>query len=395
MQIPEQLRKAIDNYLAGMATPLEKQQVNDWFYAFHDEEVEVPADVADLRLQLQESMRAGIRASIQQHEKAAKPALVIFLWKHRWIAAASILFLACSSYFYFNRTVSSDGMAATAHKTNFHMHDVAPGGNKAVLILADGSNIVLDSARNGTLIQQGKTKISKPEDGRLTYSPGQSGTAEILYNTIATPRGGEYELVLADGTKVWMNAASSLHFPTTFHGKERRVVLTGEAYFEVAKNPDMPFKVTVNDMEVAVLGTHFNVNAYTDENSIRTTLLEGAVKVTATAASTGQQPMLLKPGQQAQVNKEGQLQLVKNVNVDVATAWKNGRFEFDDNSLPSVMRQITRWYNVDVVYEGNIPDISFSGAISRQENVSQVLTMLELTHMIRFRLEGKTIHIMR
>lgn len=388
MQIPEHLKKAVDNYLAGIATPLEKQQVNDWFRSFNDDEVEVPSEVPDQWLKLREDMRAGIEASIQRQEPLAKSARVRLLSVYRWVAAAGIALLVCGSYFYFSQQSPSVDAAKISGNTHLQLNDVPPGGSKAVLTLADGSTIVLDSAKNGTLIRQGTVDISKPEDGQLAYNTGAPGAKEVLYNIIATPRGGEYALQLADGSKVWINAASSLRFPTAFNGDERRVELTGEAYFEVAGDPGKPFKVIVNGIEVAVLGTHFNINAYTDESSIRTTLVEGAVKVTGE-----HQSLLLSPGQQAQVDKAGEMILIKKANLDVATAWKNGRFEFEDNSITSVMQQIQRWYNVGVVYDGKIPDIRFSGAISRQENVSKVLTMLELTHLVRFRMENNTIHI--
>ncbi|MET6996334.1 FecR domain-containing protein [Chitinophaga defluvii] len=388
MQIPEHLKKAVDNYLAGIATPLEKQQVNDWFRSFNDDEVEIPSEVPDQWLKLREDMRAGIEASIQRQEPLAKPARVRLLSVYRWVAAAGIALLVCGSYFYFSQRSPSVDAAKISGNTHLQLNDVPPGGSKAVLTLADGSTIVLDSAKNGTLIRQGTVDISKPEDGQLAYNTGAPGAKEVLYNIIATPRGGEYALQLADGSKVWINAASSLRFPTAFNGDERRVELTGEAYFEVAGDPGKPFKVIVNGIEVAVLGTHFNINAYTDESSIRTTLVEGAVKVTGE-----HQSLLLSPGQQAQVDKAGEMTLIKKANLDVATAWKNGRFEFEDNSITSVMQQIQRWYNVAVVYDGKIPDIRFSGAISRQENVSKVLSMLELTHLVRFRMENNTIHI--
>lgn len=388
MKIPEHLKKAVDNYLSGIATPLEKQQVNDWFRSFNDDEVEVPSEVPDQWLKLREDMRAGIEASIQRQEPLAKPARVRLLSVYRWVAAAGIALLVCGSYFYFSQQSPSVDAAKISGNTHLQLNDVPPGGSKAVLTLADGSTIVLDSAKNGTLIRQGTVDISKPEDGQLAYNTGAPGAKEVLYNVIATPRGGEYALQLADGSKVWINAASSLRFPTAFNGDERRVELTGEAYFEVAGDPGKPFKVIVNGIEVAVLGTHFNINAYTDESSIRTTLVEGAVKVTGE-----HQSLLLSPGQQAQVDKAGEMILIKKANLDVATAWKNGRFEFEDNSITSVMQQIQRWYNVAVVYDGKIPDIRFSGAISRQENVSKVLSMLELTHLVRFRMENNTIHI--
>ncbi len=217
MQIPEHLKKAVDNYLAGIATPLEKQQVNDWFRSFNDDEVEIPSEVPDQWLKLREDMRAGIEASIQRQEPLAKPARVRLLSVYRWVAAAGIALLVCGSYFYFSQRSPSVDAAKISGNTHLQLNDVPPGGSKAVLTLADGSTIVLDSAKNGTLIRQGTVDISKPEDGQLAYNTGAPGAKEVLYNIIATPRGGEYALQLADGSKVWINAASSLRFPTAFN----------------------------------------------------------------------------------------------------------------------------------------------------------------------------------
>jgi ferric-dicitrate binding protein FerR (iron transport regulator) len=253
--------------------------------------------------------------------------------------------------------------------------------------LADGSTIILDNVQNGTLAQQGNTKVIK-EDGKLAYNLTSTGINEVLYNTISTPRGGQYQVDLPDGSRVWLNAASSLHFPTAFVGKERRVEITGEAYFEVAKNKAQPFIVSVNGAEVQVLGTHFNVMAYNDENAIKTTLLEGSVKFVNGSTSS-----LLKPGQQSQLSENGQVKVVSNVDVDAVTAWKNGNFDFQGEDIETVMRQLSRWYNVDVVYR-NKPDELFYAEIPRNTKLSDVLKALELTGKLRFGIEGKKIIVM-
>ncbi len=267
---------------------------------------------------------------------------------------------------------------------------VQPGGNKAVLTLADGSRITLDSAGNGAIASQGNVQVIKLDSGQLAYNAsGVSGKGRAIgYNTLATPRGGQFRIILPDGSKVWLNAASSLRFPNAFEGKEREVQLSGEAYFEVAKNPSMPFKVKVNEMAVQVLGTHFNVMAYPDEPGIRTTLLEGAVKV-----QHGTQAVQLAPGQQAQLSPAGSITTQDGVDVEEVVAWKNGYFHFNRESLQGVMRQIGRWYDAEITYEGQIAPRQFGGKIERSSSVTEVLKILELSK-VHYRIEGKKIIVM-
>jgi hypothetical protein len=263
---------------------------------------------------------------------------------------------------------------------------ILPGGNHAILTMADGSKIVLDSVQNGN-IQSGGATISK-QGGVLVYdgsSPAKSATAAVAYNTLTTPRGGQYKLILADGSKVWLNASSSLHFPTAFTGKERNVELTGEAYFEVAKNKEKPFRVNVNGMQVEVLGTHFNVNAYADENSIKTSLLEGSVKI-----KRGDVSGLLKPGQQGILESNNNDLRIKEVNMDEVIAWKNGLFQFNGAGIKTIMLEISRWYNVEIVYSGKVPQRSFVGKISRDAALPDVLKILELSN-VKFNVIGRKI----
>lgn len=220
------------------------------------------------------------------------------------------------------------------------------------------------------------------KDGQLVYTKAggnnQVAKTAITYNTMATPRGRQFQMKLPDGTEVWLNAGSSLKYPTAFIGKERRVEITGEAYFEVAKNPNMPFRVAINDhTDVEVLGTHFNVNAYNDESSINTTLLEGIVKV-----HFNSQDQLLKPGQQSQVfNTTDKVKLVSDADVNAAVAWKNGSFSFNNATLTDLMRQLSRWYDIDVEYKGAIPADTFSGEIDRTLTLDQVLKGLTKTRI--------------
>lgn len=315
------------------------------------------------------------------------------IYKMRWfrVAAAAIILLLLSAggYFIFNKHTQKQ-IVENEKQQQPYKNDVPPGGNKAVLTLANGTQIILDSAANGTLTQQGNTKIIKPGSGQLAYNSLNEKPGEVLYNTISTPKGGQYQVILADGSKVWLNAASSLRFPTSFTGKERKVELTGEGYFEVAKNAAMPFRVSVNDILVEVLGTQFDVNAYEDENAVMATLVEGNVRVTK-----GHAVQLLAPRQQAQINPNGQIVWHKNVDTDAVVAWKNGRFEFNGNTIESIMRQVARWYNVEIEYKGPVPADNFMGGTSRQENVSELLKILEQTQSVRFRIEGKKIIVMK
>ncbi|QNA43707.1 FecR family protein [Lacibacter sediminis] len=307
--------------------------------------------------------------------------------RFRWVAAAAILLLILSSVFLLTNQKEKNTTVAKNTQPQLHQ-DHLPGGDRAVLTLADGSSIVLDSAGNGMLAQQGTTEIIKKEDGQLLYNSQDNATEEIAYNLLQTPRGGQYKITLPDGSKVWLNAASSLKYPVVFSGKERRVEITGEAYFEIAKDALRPFKVQLNQMEVEVLGTHFNINSYTDEETVRTTLLEGRVKVTAASESK-----FLQPGQQAQLKPSGNMKIVNDANLEETVAWKDGNFQFENSDIKSVMRQLSRWYDVEISYQGNI-STHFIGGISRNVKLSQVLSMLQQTGEVRFIIEGKKIIVM-
>lgn len=300
--------------------------------------------------------------------------------------AASVAGLIGLSIFFYTRLGSEKEVAKNEAHTK-PVNDVTPGGSKAILTLANGSTIVLDDAQNGTLAQQGNTKVIKL-NGKLDYNASGSSAKEILYNTIATPRGGQYQIELPDGSQVWLNAASSLHFPTAFAGKERRVEITGEAYFEVAKNKSMPFIVKVNNAEVQVLGTHFNVMAYSDEAAVKTTLLEGSVKFVSQNNST-----VLKPGQQSQLAKDGQVKVANEVDLDKVMAWKNGLFKFQGEDIETVCRQLSRWYDVEVVYEKK-PDELFYADIPRNTGLADAFKALELTGKVHFKIEGRKIIVM-
>ena len=242
--------------------------------------------------------------------------------------------------------------------------------------------MILNNLKNGNLASQTGLKLIK-QDSTLTYKADDD--SKVSYNTITIPNGGQYQLILADGTKVWLNAASSLKFPTAFPGKQRTVELTGEAYFEVAKNKNQPFNVKTPTQTVQVLGTHFNINAYSNEPFVKTTLLEGSVNVSSAGGS-----LLLKPGQQALLNNSGLATLKDDVDTDEAIAWRNGLFQFNDVDIKTIMRQVARWYDVDVEFKGQVPAYTFHGKISRNLNASTVLKIFELSG-INFTIEGRKI----
>ncbi|SEW35247.1 protein of unknown function [Chitinophaga arvensicola] len=302
----------------------------------------------------------------------------------RWgsVAAAVVLITAGTAFFrwqqHHRKTPAPAPIVAAVKNT------VTPGGNKAMLTLSNGTTILLDSAANGTLAMQGSTSVVKLTNGQLSYQGNGVATAgELLYNTMSTPRGGQYQVTLPDGTRVWLNASSSISYPTAFPGRERKVTVKGEAYFEVAHNAQQPFKVVVNGVAVDVLGTHFNVNGYGDEAATRITLLEGSVKI-----SKGLTSAMLKPGQQALVAGNDNIQFNNGVEVEEAVAWKNGLFWFNGVDLPGIMRQLSRWYDIEVEYEGAIPQRHFTGHVFRDLSLTEVLKILELSH-VHFRLEGR------
>ncbi|AEV99801.1 hypothetical protein A4D02_26050 [Niastella koreensis] len=328
-----------------------------------------------------------------------------FGWK--WVAAAAAIVLALGlGGFWFMNRLTKQPVADNENPVQQPVGDVLPGGNKAVLTLANGTAIVLDSAQNGILSQQGNVSIIKKRNGEVAYKPVGGKDLAVTWNMLATPKGGQYQLVLPDGSKVWLNAASSIRYPVAFTGNERNVELTGEAYFEVAKNPAMPFKVIIPSSTKAgrsmieVLGTHFNVSAYNDEEATKTTLLEGKVRIVSgewaagNGRSTGKkQEALLQPGQQAQLFTSGQLKKIDDADIELAMAWKNGFTAFKRADIKSIMRQVARWYNVEVVYEGTIPQRSFTGGISRDARLSELLHLLEVSK-VNFRIEGNRLVVM-
>lgn len=314
----------------------------------------------------------------------------VFMRSHRYPAyirvAAAIIIIALSAVVIY--------FIVSPHKRNnpvmAAVQDIAPGGNKATLVLSDGKQVVLNDIGVGNITEDGGAIIKKSADGQLAYYSTDNTQNQKAINTVKTPMGGQYQVVLPDGSKVRLNAASSITYPAAFNSDERRVTLTGEAYFEIThltkNNKKIPFIVETGRQKIEVLGTRFNVNAYDDEKGITTTLVEGKVKVT-----TENETVILTPNQELNLRDEG----ITTHKVDVETVidWTNGDFNFADEDMKSVMRKIARWYNVEVVYDSNIPDVNLSAQISRDRNLSDVLRMLELSGDAQFRIENGAIHI--
>jgi ferric-dicitrate binding protein FerR (iron transport regulator) len=384
----------VKKHLQEEITGIERHELETWlaqsdanrrfFQRFED-----PAYVAqELELMGRADTETALARDLERLGLQAKPVIRLH-WK-RWMVAASVLFVISTVAWLVIRTNAPH--AVLAKQSANTVKDIPAGTDKAILTLADGSRIVLDSAANGQLAKQGAASVSK-NNNRLVYNTNAnhpSGGQGVSWNTVSTPRGGQYQLVLQDGTKVWLNAASILRYPAAFTGQERKVELNGEGYFEVMHNKT-PFIVVVPAtaakpaQEVRVLGTQFNVMAYADEPQMKTTLLEGKVKVAAV-----NKEMILSPGQQALLAPSGALKIDDHADTDQAIAWKNGMQSFKDADIKTIMRQVSRWYNVDVAYSGDIPEIGLTGKIPRSISLKKLLEALELNSSLHFQLaDGK------
>nr|WP_314898452.1 FecR domain-containing protein [uncultured Flavobacterium sp.] len=339
--------------------------------------VEIPSISPELTKKFIDELREKMDTSSNKKESSV---INLFNWRKIAVAASVLIAISIGTFVLFQKRDQSPVMVVSKVKD-----DKEPGKTGAILTLSNGSKIVLDSVGNGLIANQNNTAVLK-KNGGLVYKAGRD--AQVVFNTMTTPRARQYNLELSDGTKVWLNASSSITFPTSFAANERKVILTGEAYFEVDKDKKRPFRVSVNDMQVNVLGTHFNVNAYDDEATVNTTLLEGSVLLTEKAKK-----VLLKPGQQAQKQKSGAIVVNDNVNLEEVMGWKNGVFYFENASLQTVLRQLSRWYDVDVVFEKGIPERTFEGEIQKNLQLSQVLKILE-KNKVHFKIDGKILRVM-
>jgi ferric-dicitrate binding protein FerR (iron transport regulator) len=406
MSTEERIRDLLKRYADNQASEAE---IAEMLKGLHEEGGDtaletVMKEIFNERGPVHSTVPADWEAMWGNIKKNTAPPVRKMFWLRVAAAVVVVSMLSVTGYFYFNN--NRQEQVARRENDGELKNDAAPAGNRAVLTLADGREILLDSGNaNGTLTQQGNTKIIKLNDGELVYNSSSEKPGEILYNTITTPKGGQYQVILADGSKVWLNAASSLRFPTTFSERERRVDLSGEVYFEVEENPAKPFIVSSiaatadgeKGVEVKVLGTHFNVNAYDDEAGIKVSLLKGRVQVANMkkdnipgAVLNHIDTKILKPGEQAVLIDSKNILVNNNVDMDEVMAWKNGFFSFSNADLQSVMRQLARWYDVDVVYEGTIPKRQFEGKMQRNLNLSEVLKIIE-TNNVHFKINGKKI----
>ncbi|WP_316845038.1 FecR family protein [Pedobacter psychrodurus] len=384
-------QELLNKYLEGNCSPEEIDLVESWYLKETDRP---PA------LQTEPDYSAlgkNIWKDIQQENTKTRK-LVPF---YKWAAAAAILFILGAGLYY----MTNIRTAPVQSVEHFAQNDIAPGGNKAFLTLANGKRIALDDAGNGKIADQTGVSISKTADGKLVYTvsdalkSNQKNSRTANFNTIETPKGGQYQVDLPDGTKVWLNAGSSLRYLAQFAAAKREVELKGEAYFEVAKRTvdgkRLPFIVKTNIQEVEVLGTHFNINSYEDEGNTKTTLLEGSVAVHPVLTNGTIVPgRTIKPGEQSTLNAS--VLKVATVDTEQVLAWKEGFFMFDDENLQSIMYQVARWYDVEVEFkESGLKTKEFSGTVSRFGNVSQVLKKIELTGSVHFKIEGRRIVVMK
>lgn len=368
----EEIKNILERYKEGRASEEESALLENWYLTYQepgDDELDIETRSKDL-----DAVLTNLQKGYQKK--------TIKLWPF-FAAASVLLFIAAGLYFY-----TPSGQILSMEEVVIN-NGIKPGSNKAYLTLSDGRRISLTDASNGEVAKQSGISITKNEEGELIYTVIQSdATGPAIYNTFETPKGGQYRVCLPDGTKVWMNAASTLKYPASFATfKERSVSLDGEAYFEVSKDKGKPFLVTTRKQTIKVLGTHFNINAYSDEPDTKTTLLEGSIEL-----SNDKDLKVLKPGEQAETNGSGIS--VSTADTDQALAWKNGDFVFEGASLRTIMRQISRWYDVEVSYEGQIADLKFGGSISRTKNINVVLRNLESTKGVHFKIEGRRILVM-
>lgn len=380
----------ISGHRQGILSAIEQQELEIWLSA-KDENKQLLDELMDSEQQIEAIITIGKYSrkqttlehiyNLPQQESKYKT----YKWSNSLLfkaAAAITIMLSIGGYFYIHQQKPIDNKAQL-------VYDAAPGGNRAVITLADGRRINLNESKEAVVITANQLTYN---DG--TKILGESAKTEIQseeLNTISTPKGGQYQIILSDGTKVWLNAASTLKYPEQFNGGQRLVELSGEAYFEVSHEPTKPFLVKSGEQTIRVLGTQFNVNAYPEEATIKTTLLKGSVMVSENKTGNGKR---LVPGQQSILNKQS-IQ-VMNADVEEATAWKNGYFKFNDEPIESIMRKLSRWYNVEISYRDRIsPDQMFSGRVSRFEAVSSVLEALELTGGVHFKIVERRIIVMK
>lgn len=387
----EQVIELISKYNEGIASKEEVRLVENWFVKQSEIRQREPEnlDYLDVKRQMWLNIDQQIDRPLTKRLSPDTPPSGKSVWRLSMAAAAAVLVIALTAILFYRNYNDVAGPQIVKN-------DINPGKNKAVLTLANGQKISLTDALNGKLAQQAGVTISKTANGQLVYqaAPNASGKNTAEYNTIEAPRGGQWQVILPDGSKVFLNASSSLKYPVVFAAKERKVELKGEAYFEISHNKKAPFRVRAKGQTVEVLGTHFNIMSYDDEKAVKTTLLSGSVKVSSNAKNASgvnaAEFLVLKPGEQSQVSS-GNMKLIQDVDLEDVLAWKNGYFKFNEN-LRSIMTKVSRWYDVEVVYETQPdPEFKFKGEISRDKNISELLNMLDYTGNVHFKIEGRRV----
>lgn len=404
MKYSQRKQMLLDKYLHDDSTPEEREELYGYLASEEDpapykvilqllwEEIQAEKELPSVRA---EAMFRRITAATE------KPKLRLQLPVY-WKAAAILLpVVALGTLLWYQmggHQYKSAAKMTVAHRSGDKLQTgtgIVPGNSKALLILGNGKTLDLTDSTQKLIVEKDGTKVSNTAS-RLMYNGGQQANAlheEVSYNTLVTPRGGEYAVVLADGTKVWLNAASSLRYPTRFTGSERRVELTGEAYFEVVHNARQPFIVSVAGMEITDLGTRFDVKAYGDEPFIKTALVEGKLSVAKTGKTAQTAAVILMPGYQAVLKSDAPIQ-ISRANLEEALAWKNGLFVFDSEPLGSIMRKLSRWYDVEVQFDNlREEELHFTGSIRKYENIDKVLHMLELTGEVKFTIAGRALQV--
>lgn len=377
----DRYKELATKYLNKTISPEEEEEFAAWYNSNQEKPLIIPESFA--KNEKAHWTRIFFKIKVELSFKKNNRIIPPYVY---YVAASIALILVFSATYFYTDNDKPWKIVVKKHIKN----DILPGGNRAVLTLADGSEIMLDNAKKGILANQGKTILNKSRVDVLVYQAPKNvsnSSLKITYNTICTPKGGQFQVILPDGSRVWLNAASSIKFPTAVSGTERKVVVSGEAYFEVSKNKAMPFRVVTNKQTIEVLGTHFNINAYSDESRVKTTLIEGCVKI-----NYDDQTVLLKPNQQASINTANSVINIKEVDTEDVIAWKNGVFTFESADIAFIMRQAARWYDVSIFYDGKLPSKRFTGSISRNVNLSELLNMLKYTG-INFKIEGKTIKV--
>lgn len=372
----KEAQELLKKFNEGLCTEQEKELLESWFIYLKSLQDNHPVAEQELNEDVDQ-----VWQSIKQSLPERSPQRFLVKWPQLAAAAVILMVAGTSLYLFINHQVNKN--------QSVYVNNVSPGGNKAFLTLSNGKRVALTDSSSDTLHDQSGAQITKTANGQLVYGASKDAlTPGSSFNTIETPNGGQYEVILPDGTKIWLNAASSLKYPASFAGlRNRTVELNGEAYFEVTHDASHPFVVKTSQQQVEVLGTHFNINSYTDESETRTSLFEGSVKVSGSAGTR-----LLKPGQQSVLT-------TVHVNVvpydaEATIAWKNGYFLFNHEHIGSIMRKLSRWYNIEVAYEGAAPDDWFAGSVSRSQQLNDILRKLELTGQIHFKVQGRRVVVM-